>query len=278
MSVIEKLAYAEHLTLVEGQWDVHPASASLPLRIVIPAGARASILEEGASAAPFEVIIGENAHVEWVRWQHEISEQQSEQQIQMAASAKLHWTGVQFGCESLVNPIHVKLNGEKAAAHMHGINFCQRNEKIENKICVEHLAPATESSQLFKSVLRDQAKSAFAGKIIIRKQAQKSDAKQRHQSLNFHSTAQSITQPELEIEADDVKAAHGATVGRLNEEELFYLQTRGIPRDEGMKLLARAFVQEVLGIIRQPSVYSFVDRQLNDRIGEFLQAMEREEQ
>lgn len=273
MPVVQKLASAEHLALVEGQWVIHPASQSLPLRIEIPAGGRASILEEGAGQ-PFEVIVGENAEVEWVRWQHEISANQSPQQIQVASGGTVHWTGVQFGCESLVNPIHVKLNGEGAAAHMHGISFGQKNEKVENQICVEHIAPTTASSQLFKTVLRDQAKSTFAGKIAIRKAAQKSDAKQRHQSLNFHSTAQSVTRPELEIEADDVKAAHGATVGRLNEEELFYLETRGIPRDEGMKLLARAFVQEVLGLIRQPKVYSFVDQQLNERIGEFLRAME----
>lgn len=273
MSVVERLASAEHLALVEGQWVIHPASKTLPLRIEIPAGAHASVLEEGAGQ-PFEVIVGESAQVEWVRWQHEISSQQSPQQIQVATGAKVNWTGVQFGCQSLISPIHVKLMGQGAEAHLHGISFGQRSEKVENQICIEHIAPLTQSSQLFKSVLRDQAKSEFAGKIVIRKPAQKSDARQRHQSLNFHPTAQSITKPELEIEADDVKAAHGATVGRLNAEELFYLETRGIPRDEGMKLLARAFVQEVLGLISEPKVYSFIDRQLNERIGEFLRAME----
>lgn len=274
MPVTEKLAAAEHLNLIDGRWIVHPASATSPMRIEIPAGERASVLEEG-SGADFDVSLGSGAKLEWVRWQHEVKSAETSQKISLARDAVLRWTHVQFGCESLINPVVVRLAGEKALAHMHGISFGQKAEQVQNRICVEHLAPHTESSQLFKSVLRDQAKSTFAGKIVIRRAAQKSDAKQRHQSLNFHSSTQSITQPELEIEADDVKAAHGATVGRLNEEELFYLQTRGISRDRGMALLARAFVQEVLGTIKNPSVYAFVDQQLNSRIGDFLKAMEQ---
>ena len=255
--------------LMDGQWLFKDA------RIEIPEGGSASVLQEGIDQ-PLEVVVGAGAKLEWVRWQHEVASDESAQNISLAKGAQLNWTNVQFGCQNVNNPLLVQLTGENAAARMHGINFGQKTEQVRNQICVEHLAPQTESAQLFKSVLRDQAKSTFAGKIVIRRAAQKSDAKQRHQSLNFHSTAQSITQPELEVEADDVKAAHGATVGRLNEEELFYLQTRGLSRDQAMQLLARAFVQEVLGTIKNASIYSFVDQQLGDRIGEFLKSIEQE--
>jgi Fe-S cluster assembly protein SufD len=275
MPLTSNLAKAEHLALVHGSWVIHPASRELPLRIEIPAGMCASVMEDGSGPA-CEVLLGKDASLEWVRWQHELSQSQTKQKITLAEGSQLKWTNVQFGCDEMTNPVAVELRGKGAAAHLHGISFGQKSESVENQICVEHLAPNTASAQLFKSVLRDQAKSTFAGKIVIRREAQKSDAKQRHQSLNFHSTAQSITRPELEIEADDVKAAHGATVGRLDEEELFYLQTRGISRADSMALLARAFVQEVLGTIKNESIYAFVDQQLGERIGEFLQAMERE--
>jgi len=271
---IATVAHSEHLKLIDGRWILHAASGSSPLRVELPAGAHATILEDGAGVG-CDVQMGVGAKLEWVRWQHEVSSENAAQNISLTQDSQLKWTNVQFGCEALNNPVHVRLNGVQAAAHMHGISFGQKSEQVQNQICVEHLAPHTESAQLFKSVLRDQAKSTFAGKIVIRREAQKSDARQRHQSLNFHSTAQSITRPELEVEADDVKAAHGATVGRLNEEELFYLQTRGISRDQGMGLLARAFVQEVLGTIQNPAIYSFIDKELHARIGEFLRAMEK---
>jgi Fe-S cluster assembly protein SufD len=272
---LKHLANAEHFALVQGSWVIHPASDSLPLRIEIPSGAQASIIEEG-SGPSCEVVLGKGAQLEWVRWQHELPASETDMKILLESGAQLNCTNVQIGCEAVLNPVRVQLLGEGASARLHGISFGQEQQSIDNQICIEHLAPDTQSAQLFKSVLRDRAKSTFAGKIVIRRNAQKADAKQRHQSLNFHSTAQSITRPELEIEADDVKAAHGATVGRLNEEELFYLQTRGISRSEGMALLARAFVQEVLGTIKSAPIYAFVDEQLGARIGEFLQTMGRE--
>jgi Fe-S cluster assembly protein SufD len=157
---------------------------------------------------------------------------------------------------------------------MRGLAFGQNEQVIDNRISVRHVFPNTESLQLFKSILRDKAKSIFAGRVRIEREAQKADARQTHQSLNFHSSAQSITQPELEIFADDVKAAHGATVGRLSQEELFYLETRGISRLDGMHLLARAFVDNVLRHVGHRPTYDFIESRLHHEIAGFLETME----
>src|SRR5262245_60774140 len=105
------LAKADHLALVQGSWVIHPASRELPLRIEIPAGVRASVMEEGSGPA-CEVLLGKDARLEWVRWQHELSKNQTDQKISLETGAQLKWTNVQFGCEQMTNPVAVELRGE----------------------------------------------------------------------------------------------------------------------------------------------------------------------
>jgi Fe-S cluster assembly protein SufD len=255
--------------------------APISLHVEIPAHSNAKVLEcwcESAKAwtgGLTQVTLGHNAKLEWVRWQRAMSCQMSAQQFDLAEGAELNLLNVQTGGDWSRSRCEVNLRGENARAQVHGLTFGQNTNHMDQRLEVRHLAPKTWSRQLFKAVLRDRAKSIFAGRVIIPQLAQKSDSGQRHQSLCFHSTAEAITRPELEINADDVKASHGATVGRLDQDELFYLQTRGIGKQQATELLARAFVEDVIRHISERSFYEFIDTQLNLEISMFLKEMEK---
>lgn len=140
----------------------------------------------------------------------------------------------------------IVLEGEGAKADVQGISCLDSTSQCHDHILVEHRAPHCESSQFFRSVLQGASVSSFLGEIFVESQAQKTNAFQLNNTLVLSDKAVVHSKPHLEIFADDVKASHGATVGRLDESHLLYLQTRGIPQKEGKKLLMEAFMQEVI--------------------------------
>jgi len=130
----------------------------------------------------------------------------------------------------------------------------------------------TVSSQLFKGILKDRARGVLNGKIYIGPKAQKVASSQLNHNLLLSPTAEADTKPELEIYADDVKANHGATVGRMDGEKLFYLLSRGLPLHESRQMLARAFVDEVLMKIASRSSRQFVQSRMESLLRDFLEA------
>ena len=140
----------------------------------------------------------------------------------------------------------VQLAGEAAETDLSGIWYLDGKKEAHTNIAVEHMEPHTRSLQLFKGVLFDEALSSFQGKIQVAQKAQKTQAYQLNNNLILSSQAQANSKPNLEIFADDVKASHGATVGQLDLDELFYLKTRGINEESAKKLLIRGFLGEVL--------------------------------
>lgn len=144
------------------------------------------------------------------------------------------------------NQIHVELLGEQANCYLNGINLLSGKEQGDTTITVEHQAPHCESKQNYRSVVTDQATGTFQGKVHVHQIAQKTDGYQLSNTLLLSQQATMNTKPELEIYADDVKCSHGATSGRIDDEALFYLRSRGIPEAEARALLIQAFVSEVL--------------------------------
>ena len=130
---------------------------------------------------------------------------------------------------------------------------------------VEHLAPHCRSNQLFKGVLTDFSRSSFEGKIYVDQIAQKTEAFQLNSNLLLSDRAHADSKPNLEIFADDVKASHGATVGQLNAEELFYMKTRGITQEEASNLLVFGFAQEILDLCTLTSLHHQLTRQAQHR-------------
>lgn len=141
---------------------------------------------------------------------------------------------------------HVQLKGEGANASLLGLSRLSGKQEAHTNVLMEHIVPHTTSSQKFKGVIQDFVRSTFEGKIYVHKEAQKTQAYQMSNYLILDPKAEAKSKPNLEIFADDVKASHGATIGQLDDEALFYLLTRGVPKQEAKNLLIEAFCREVL--------------------------------
>ena len=148
------------------------------------------------------------------------------------------------------NTTEVTLAGRGAEVNLLGMAIEDKQQRVDNHTFIDHAVPDCTSNELFKYVLDDSAVGAFAGKVLVREGAQHTSSQQTNRNLCATREAQMHTQPQLEIYADDVKCSHGATVGQLNEDALFYMQQRGIPQKEARLLLMFAFVNEVIDEIR----------------------------
>ena len=143
------------------------------------------------------------------------------------------------------NNLSVAVNGENCQSNLYGIYLADRNQVVDNHTFVDHIKPNSTSNELFKGVIDEQAKVIFSGRILVRKDAQKTNAYQSNKNILLTDEATINTKPSLEIYADDVKCSHGATVGQLNPDALFYMRSRGISEDNAKMLLMNAFVEEV---------------------------------
>ena len=142
--------------------------------------------------------------------------------------------------------VHARLAGEKSAAHLNAAQLLGGGQHADFTTVVAHDAPATTSRQTVKSVLTGRSRGVFQGKIEVSRHAQKTDGYQMNQALLLSGEAEIDSKPQLEIYADDVKCSHGATVGELDPDQLFYLRSRGVPEAQARSILVRAFLDETL--------------------------------
>jgi Fe-S cluster assembly protein SufD len=147
------------------------------------------------------------------------------------------------------NDIQIRLNAEGAQVQLDGLYILADQQHLDNHLRVDHLKPGCNSEVFYKGVLNGQARGVFNGMAVVHPGAQKSDARQVNKNLLLSKKAEMDTKPELQIEADDVKCSHGATVGQLDNEALFYLSSRGLDRDSARTLLTSAFAHELLNRI-----------------------------
>jgi Fe-S cluster assembly protein SufD len=219
-----------------------------------------------------EVFVGEGAHVEIDKIQNENnnSVQIAHVYMHQLANSKGVVNNISLHGGLIRNNVDVKLTGEGAENHTLGLYFTDRNQHIDNFTNIEHIAPNCFSNQLFKGVLDDQATGAFNGKIHVHRDAQKTLAYQTNNNILLTDTAKMNTKPQLEIYADDVKCSHGATVGQLDENALFYLRTRGINTIEAKFLLMYAFADEIIKHIGieplQFRIHELVDKRLRGEL------------
>jgi Fe-S cluster assembly protein SufD len=150
--------------------------------------------------------------------------------------------------------LRVHIQGENADALLQGLWHQKKSSQTHTHVFVEHAAPHAKSLQKFKGVLKDTAQSSFEGKIFVRPEAQKTEAYQLNQNLLLSDAAIANAKPNLEVFADDVKASHGATFSQVDDEQLFYLKSRGLSPEAASRLLIRGFMQEMIDQIGVPSV------------------------
>jgi len=157
------------------------------------------------------------------------------------------------------------LNGENATGNFHGLFTLDKSQHSDTLSYMKHHAPRTYSGQLYKGALSDESRGIFTGKLFIARDAQEVDAKQLSKNLLLSPKAHVDTRPQLEVYADDVKAAHGATVGQIGEEEIFYLQSRGIDATTAFKMLCDAFSADVIDQIENETVRDFLLNELKNK-------------
>ena len=145
------------------------------------------------------------------------------------------------------NNLNVVLEAERCEAHLYGLYFQNGKTHIDNHTVVDNVKPNCFSNELYKGIMNDEATGVFNGKIFVRQDAQKTNAYQSNKNILLSDNASVNSKPQLEIFADDVKCSHGCTVGQLDEEALFYLQSRGISENTARSLLVHAFADDIIG-------------------------------
>ena len=164
------------------------------------------------------------------------------------------------------NTAHVVLAGEGGECTLNGLYLTTRRQLVDNQTTIDHAQPHCDSHELYKGILEGRSRAVFNGKIIVRLDAQKTDAKQSNKTLLLSEDAQITTKPQLEIFADDVKCTHGATVGQLDQDALFYLRSRGLSLDQARQLLIHAFAADLLGHIKVEAIRIQLDALLLERL------------
>ncbi len=240
---------------------VHLSSGSIPLvhpRTWIELGthSRASVIELHASpAAGAHVVnaVGEAKLAAGARLEHVYLQDHALETLHFAELGVSQERDSHFGSHSIAlggalarTEIRSVLAGEGAHARLHGLYIGDQSQVIDHYTTLDHAAPHTTSDELYKGILGGRAKGVFCGRVEVRPHAQKIDAKQTNRALLTSEAASVHTRPQLEIYADDVRCSHGASIGQLDPDALFYLRARGIGEAEARALLTRAFVEDAL--------------------------------
>jgi len=201
-----------------------------------------------------EIFAGVNSVFDITRVQNEHNDatQVTNTHIRQMSHSKVSSNYVTLHGGLIRNNLDVSLDGLHADNQSLGLYLADRTQHIDNFVTINHNSPDCTSNQLYKGILDDHSTAAFTGRINVWRDAQKTAAYQKNNNLLLADTAKMYTRPQLEIYADDVKCSHGATVGQLNNDALFYLRSRGIPEKESRHLLMSAFAFEVLSLIKIP--------------------------
>jgi Fe-S cluster assembly protein SufD len=235
-------------------------------RLVVRAGerAQASIVETYTSLSgvtPFTnavmlMVVGPGAIVEHVKLQQEPLDafHIAVMASRIDRAGTLASRAITLGGRIGRNDIVVVLDGEGAECTLNGVYVADGESLVDTHTTIDHAQPHCPSHEVYKGILAGRARAVFNGKIIVRPDAQKTDAKQTNKALLLSGDAQINTKPQLEIFADDVKCTHGAAIGQLDDDQMFYLRARGIPEMDARNMLIHAFVGEVLHGIGAPAV------------------------
>jgi Fe-S cluster assembly protein SufD len=214
-----------------------------------------------------EVFLGPQARLEHCLLQNENQGAFHIAAVQAVQCRGSHWVShsIATGAQIARNQIQTLLLEEGAEAILNGLYLAQGEQLIDHHTVVDHAAPHCESHEFYHGILTDRSHGVFNGKIFVRPAAQKTNAKQTNRNLVLSENAVIDTKPQLEIFADDVKCTHGATVGQLNDEALFYLRSRGIGAAQARRMLIRAFAADVVERISIEPVREQLEQLLTDR-------------
>jgi len=164
------------------------------------------------------------------------------------------------------NNLKVTFNGDHSEANIYGVSFTDQKQHVDNFTMIEHAMPNCLSNQIYKNILDNESTGAFSGRIHVARDAQQTNAFQRNNNVLLSDKARMQTKPQLIIDADDVKCSHGATVGQIDEDALFFLRARGIGEKEARMMLMNAFAHEVIQKITIESLREQMDKLIEKRL------------
>jgi len=202
-----------------------------------------------------EIVLADQARVTHVRVQRDGQQAFHIANCAVSVGRSAHYQSVSLAMGAQLSRYHLSVSlGEGAECAVDGLALLADSQVADTHSCIDHAKPHASSHQLHKCIADDSAHAVFNGKVIVRPGAQRTDSAQSSRNLLLSSRAQVDTQPQLEIFADDVKCTHGATIGQLDAEELFYLQSRGLSGSAARQLLTYAFGAEIIERIPVPSL------------------------
>jgi Fe-S cluster assembly protein SufD len=261
-----------------------PASTHPRTLVVAASGSRVTIVESFVALtagryltnAVTEIVALPDAEVTHVKIQAEGPEGWHVAAVagHQARGARFVSHNVSMGAALARNDIGSRLDGPGASCHLYGFYLVDGEQHVDNHTWLDHAMPNCPSWEMYKGLLAGRSRAVFNGRIIVRRDAQKTDAKQSNKNLILGDEAIVSTRPQLEIFANDVKCTHGATIGRLDDESLFYLRTRGIGKDEARNVLIRAFADDVLDKIPVSPVRAAIVDGLHRRLDRDLCGIE----
>ena len=260
---------------IELSWGGENGKATFPHIVVIAeAGSEATLIETYSSeAASFtnaaiQIVVEDNARVTHYRVQKESSEafHYGVTEVTLGRDSTYNSTNINLGGKLSRHDIELKFTAEGAEAWVDGLYMLNGTQHHDTHSIIDHTVPNCTSHQNYKGVLNDKSRAVFNGNVFVRENAHGTDAQQQNKNLLLSNEARVDTKPQLEIFNDDVKCAHGATVGQLEEEELFYLLTRGLPEPLARNLLTYGFAEEVISKINVEGIRSELDAAVLNRL------------
>ena len=248
------------------------------LLVVVGEGARATITESYLSLTTqrhvtttvAELVVGRNATVEHIRVQRETDAawHVGFTAVDQARDSHYRSFALSMGAHLARHNLHAHLSDENIETLLYGLSLTRGEQLSDTHSAIHHDHPNCNSWEVYKGVLDDRSRVVFNGKVLVDPIAQKTDAKQTNRNLLLSEDARVDTKPQLEIFADDVRCTHGATIGKLNEQQRYYLQSRGIAGAQAEQLLVWAFAAEVMTEILQPTVRKALEADVHARLGE----------
>jgi Fe-S cluster assembly protein SufD len=277
ISVPPGVEVAEPVQLLYISSAKHAGEAILPRNLVLAgAHSKLTVVESylSASDVPYftnavtEILAGDNSRVEHVKLQDEAPGAFHLATIagEFGRTSHVSVHSIALGARLSRNNIRVKLAGEGLECILNGLYLTRGEQLADHHIIVEHAQPHCASHEYFNGILDDKSRGVFHGRIYVHPVAQKTDAKQTNKNLLLSDQACANTKPQLEIYADDVKCTHGATIGQLNAESIFYLRSRGMSQDTARRMLIHAFAGEIIERIQCEPARAVIDKLVWDRL------------
>jgi Fe-S cluster assembly protein SufD len=271
-TVVEKPIFILHIHEAEDEI----VNSQTRVLVVIGTGSKVSIVEKSTtigsktvfSSGVEEITVLERATLNYHRIQNDPGEliEAGTTCIHQHASSHVNTFTLTLDGQLIRNNLHILVDGENCESHFYGLYLLDKETLADNHTVVDHRQPNSYSNELYKGIMDGHSKGVFNGKIYVRPHAQKTNAFQSNRNILLSDTSSVNTKPQLEIWADDVKCSHGCTSGQLDEEALFYLQSRGISKQTARAMVLNAFASEVLQPIQDQNLKGYLDSLVSERL------------